>query len=457
MRVLYVVHQFFPKHISGTEQYVLALARAGRAAGDDVRVWAIDPTGRGPGEPPTEERRYEWEGVPVTSFRFDFPDVKNQVLVDWWNPRNAESFERLLQEFEPEVAHAFHLRLAGIDRLDQLERRAIPFLVHLMDFWFVCPIYLLLRTERELDAEGRPTGVVRQVQCDGPPDGGYGCFDCAHTGIAPWAREPWARARHAERRAAGAPPEDDLSGEQAGFAMIERPRRLAAALRRAAEVLAPSRTVAEALARAQASPPRLQVVPYAIDRARLERIAPAPGDAVHFGFLGTFAPHKGLAVLLEAFRGLPDPRVRLHCFGRFGTFPDYDATLRAIAADDARVTFHGAFAHAGIARALGGLHVLVVPSLWRENTPFVCLEARAAGLELVTSDLPGMTECVPVGRGRAFAAGDATALREQLAAAADDVRSRGHARLEPDRSIPDVHAQYADFRARYQVARGRAP
>ena len=102
------------------------------------------------------------------------------------------------------------------------------------------------------------------------------------------------------------------------------------------------------------------------------------------------------------------------------------------------------------AAVLGRLHVLVVPSLWRENTPFVVLEARAAGLEVVTSDLSGMTEAVPPGRGRAFAAGDPSALRGALAAAVADVRARGGRRLPLDRSIEDIQAQYAGFRRRYR-------
>jgi arylsulfatase A-like enzyme/glycosyltransferase involved in cell wall biosynthesis len=394
LRVLYVVHQFFPKFISGTEQYVLALAKAGRAAGDDVRIYSVDPDQREP-ERPAEARRYEVDGVPVVCHEFQKSDVRNHVLADWWNPRNAASFAALLDEMKPDVAHCFHLRFAGIDRLDQLAARRIPYLVHLMDFWFVCPNFLLLRDEPVVDAAGAPTGEKRKVQCDGPPDGGYGCFDCVHTVMAPWAREPWAREVRARRRAAGEAPADDPSGEQAGFAMIERPLRLREALGRAARAFAPSRTVQDALARAGIALPRLERMPYAIDRTGLDRLDPPPADSVQLGFLGTFAPHKGVAVLLEALRGLVDPGVRLRCFGRFGDDPGYDAKLRALAAGDPRIEFAGPFARADLARVLSGLHVLVVPSLWRENTPFVCLEGRAAGLEVVTSDLEGMTECVP--------------------------------------------------------------
>ncbi len=442
MRVLYVVHQFFPKYISGTEQYVLALARAGRAAGDDVRIYTVDPDWRQP-DRPAELLRYEFGGVPVVCHAFAKNAVKNHVLADWWNPQNEASFGALLDEFRPDVVHLFHLRFVGIDRIDQIVARRIRFFVHLMDFWFVCPNFLLLRDEPVGDGK-------RQVQCDGPPDGGYGCFDCVHTVMAPWAREPWARGRHAERRAAGEFPADDTSGEQSGFAMIERPRRLAAALARANGVISPSQTVKQALVRVGAAPPQLEVVPYAIDWSLLEGLEPPPRDVVHVGFLGTFAPHKGLAVLLEALRGLPDQDVRLDCYGRFGDFPDYDAKLRELAAGEPRIVFQGSFAREQLAHVLSGLNVLVVPSLWRENTPFVVLEGRAAGLAIVTSDLAGMTECVPADRGRSFAVGDPAALRAALAVTVAEVRARQLQRLPVDRSTMDVGDQYAAFRTRYR-------
>ena len=457
MRVLYVVHQFFPRHISGTEQYVLALAKAGRAAGDDVRVFTVDPDwGRSTLAPGLT--KYEFEGVPVAIHKIDPKRIHNWVLLDWWNPQVGPSFEQMLDEFRPDVVHVFHLRYVGIDRLDELEKRRIPFVVHLMDFWFICPNFLLLREEPvpildQLSHVSRTLDGKQLVQCDGPPDSGYGCFDCVHTGMLPWAREEWTRTRNAERRAAGEFPADEESGEQAGFAMTERPRRVAAALRRAATVISPSRTVKSALEKAGLAPPQLEIVPYAIDWSLLDGLPPAPTDAVHVGFMGTFGPHKGLAVLLEAFRGLDRRDVRLHGYGRFGDFPAYDQKLRELAAGDERIVFHGPFARKDLAKVIGGLHVLVVPSLWRENTPFVCLEARAAGVELVTSALEGMTECVPAGRGGSFEVGEARALQRQLETAIGRVKARRLARLERDPAIPSLDRQYSAFRERYAAAR----
>jgi GT2 family glycosyltransferase len=67
------------------------------------------------------------------------------------------------------------------------------------------------------------------------------------------------------------------------------------------------------------------------------------------------------------------------------------------------------------------LDVLVVPSIWIENAPFIIREAFAAGVPVVTSDLGGMAEMVREGvDGLLFPAGDAAALGAILRRLADD-------------------------------------
>jgi glycosyltransferase involved in cell wall biosynthesis len=47
-----------------------------------------------------------------------------------------------------------------------------------------------------------------------------------------------------------------------------------------------------------------------------------------------------------------------------------------------------------VGRILSGLDVLVVPSRWYENQPGVILEAFAAGVPVVATDVRGMSEFV---------------------------------------------------------------
>lgn len=433
MRILYVVHQFYPKYVSGTEQYVLTLARAARRRGDDVRVFAVDPDFR-ERNPPEDLKTFDYEGVPVTLYRFDKAAIKNHVLTEYRNPPVGAPFRALLDQLRPELIHFFHLLWVGVDRMEDARARRIPYVVHLMDFWYLCANFLLLRPDGRL--------------CDGPYDQGLSCFDCVHQGIAQWAREPWARDAHARMLGSGEAPVHETSGQAAGYAMVRRQDILRDALKSADCVIAPSRTVAEVLARAGTESPRTVHRPYSIDWDALKDLKSPPASPITMGFMGTFAPHKGVDVLLRAFRQVRGD-VRLNLHGRFGDYPEFDDLLKQIAADDRRIEFKGAFPRSALSRVLSDLHVLVVPSLWRENTPFVCLEARAAGLLLIVSDLDGMKEAVPTGRGRSFRAGDPDDLAKVMGEVIADLRARGGARLPADTTIPTTEQQYEDFRLLY--------
>ena len=79
------------------------------------------------------------------------------------------------------------------------------------------------------------------------------------------------------------------------------------------------------------------------------------------------------------------------------------------------IEFEGTFPSAEIFDVLENLDVLVVPSLWFENTPLVVYSAQAAGKIVVASDYPGISSSVRHGiDGLLFPAGDYRALAKLL-------------------------------------------
>ena len=65
--------------------------------------------------------------------------------------------------------------------------------------------------------------------------------------------------------------------------------------------------------------------------------------------------------------------------------------------------------------------VLVLPSLWYENTPFVVLESFAARTPVVATDVGGLAEIVQDGvNGELFRRGDAADLARCLQGLVDD-------------------------------------
>ena len=49
MNLVLVLHQYLPRHVTGTEQYVRSLAHGFSERGHNVRILAFEPTVRGRG------------------------------------------------------------------------------------------------------------------------------------------------------------------------------------------------------------------------------------------------------------------------------------------------------------------------------------------------------------------------------------------------------------------------
>jgi len=118
-----------------------------------------------------------------------------------------------------------------------------------------------------------------------------------------------------------------------------------------------------------------------------------PRLPLRIGYVGTLVWHKGLHVLLDAVRLLPSESYQLTIHGDTGVFPDYTADLKAQAAG-LPVRFAGGFERGEAPAVYAGMDVLVVPSIWMENSPLVIHEAFMAGVPVVAARIGGIADLV---------------------------------------------------------------
>jgi glycosyltransferase involved in cell wall biosynthesis len=162
----------------------------------------------------------------------------------------------------------------------------------------------------------------------------------------------------------------------------------------------------------------ISVSHYGIDVSNISNVSrnrsiPPP---LRVGFIGTIAPHKGCDLLIRAFRKLPsDLEATLTIHGNLQRFEAFVEQLYELARGDERITFAGPFQREEVGQVLSELDVLVVPSRWYENQPGVILEAFAAGMPVVATNLGGMSEFVKhEENGLLFELDDAEGLVHQL-------------------------------------------
>lgn len=155
---------------------------------------------------------------------------------------------------------------------------------------------------------------------------------------------------------------------------------------------------------------------YGIDPDPFRSFAKIPCNHLRFGFIGQILPHKGLGVLLEAFSRLNDPWATLMVYGDT-TYPparEYYRKIEHLAAKTG-VRMAGTFPPEKIAEVLAGLDVLVIPSIWAENSPLVVRNALLARLPIIASNVEGLTVYVHNGQnGLTFEPGDTQGLLECL-------------------------------------------
>ena len=128
-------------------------------------------------------------------------------------------------------------------------------------------------------------------------------------------------------------------------------------------------------------------------------VAPDPGSGpLRILYASAILPTKGPDRLLAAYARLPEGMATLTIAGPTPDFdgrPGFADALRQQAARTAGVSWIGEVPPAQMATLLARHDVLVLPSIWPENSPLVVREATAAGLRVIVGEVGGAAELAP--------------------------------------------------------------
>ncbi|MFI4876183.1 MAG: glycosyltransferase [Blastopirellula sp. JB062] len=144
-----------------------------------------------------------------------------------------------------------------------------------------------------------------------------------------------------------------------------------------------------------------------------------PAGSWTLGCVALFRPRKGIEVLLQALANLRNQghEVRLRAVGPFET-PQYQREIESLSQQlqlDEAVDWSG-FTQ-DVNHELSQMDLFVLPSLFGEGLPMVVLEAMAAGVPVVASDVEGVCEAIrPEIDGMLAAPADAGDLTQKILA-----------------------------------------
>lgn len=133
---------------------------------------------------------------------------------------------------------------------------------------------------------------------------------------------------------------------------------------------------------------------------------------LHFIFTGQLEKHKGLTILLEAWKeaGLSATEAKLSIAGS-GSMLKY---VQAQVKSQTNLEYVGFLDRPGIEQLLQRSDVVILPSLVYENSPTSLWEAAAHGLRALASDLGGIPELKPFLELKLFPPGDVGALAASI-------------------------------------------
>lgn len=418
MRIAQVIHAFPPYSVGGSENYTLALSKELQRLGHQVAIFhrIADFT--------KEEyalERGEMDGLQVWRMNhiFRYYDRFEKLYRD---EEIDKKFVAFLDAFQPQIVHIHHLTCLSTSSVLALKERSCPVVMTLHDYWLICQRGQFLKTDlalcsgqedkecvkclsRELSVSQtsrKITSGYRRVRADAPML--LNRFDAL-------LRKIYGLYWHVFLRRQG----------NAVQQVRRRMEHIQEICRNIDLFIAPSRFLTEKFLAFGIPPSRLLYSDNGYDVSNFsngQKQRREEGEKLRFGFIGVVFPPKGVHVLVEAFREIGADEAELIIHGAsvpYEGFDGYGEQLRRLVAGHTNIRFAGPYHPSEVRNILSTIDVLVVPSVWYENSPLTIHEAFLAGVPIITSDLGGMREFVEDEvTGLLFRPRDAVDLRKKI-------------------------------------------
>ena len=368
MTTLHIVHgsPLLDDSAGGTERYVHAIARQTGAT-----VVAPNHNSR---------NTATVDGAPYPFWSVGIKHNRKPVFRDTWsNPRFEEGLKKVLDQSAPDLVHIHHMAHVGLTITSILRRAGIPYVITLHDHHLLCVRGQMLNRDLE--------------RCDGPSL--QRCPECISEHLA--ASQNLHKAavvaklfgvrglarRYFEQRA---PSKDQVSR------WVDRDQAASDALNGASALFSPSAHLAERF-RDSGYDVTIQDLPLLTP---VVRTSAPEGSATKFLFVGSLIPSKGPHVLLEAMKSLPD--CSLDLWGPVLPYdgqPNWQKQITDLVDSTPNAKYNGTFSDEMRSSVYADAHVLVVPSIWEENSPLIVREGVAAGLHVIGTLGGGVGEIDP--------------------------------------------------------------
>lgn len=342
MKVLYVVHQFFPNHHTGTERLTLDTAKQVQRMGHFVSVLTFEPDKNSDGFVPIDENimknQYEIDSIPVIALKSNLPRLATYVF----DPFVEKHLREIVEAFD--IVHFTHpMRFASV--LKKCKELQIPTVLTLTDNWLLCPRGLLT-TDLQL--------------CDGP-DKGIKCVS-----VCKFGKEIFSRYEDAKYF----------------FENVDM-------------VFSGSNFVRWMFKHNDWNR-EISLNTFSVDYSHVKQIT-GNKESLVFGFIGSLIWQKGPHVLIEAFKKVESKNIKLKIYGKGVEDDFYSNRVYDLAKKDKRIELCGIFDYNDLPKVMKEISVIVIPSVYLEILPLVMQMTLAYKIPIIASRIGGLPEIIEDG------------------------------------------------------------
>lgn len=413
MKIVLVVHIFFPNWRAGTEVYTLNLSRSLRDCGHQLQLVCYEPSPNASADVEVIDDRYDDLPVHRILFRRDGPDF---LLKEYFNAAVERHLIDFFRQVQPDIVHVIHSMHISAAAITAAQHLGIPVVCTATDFWYICPTYRLIRADKSI--------------CRGP-ENFLQCMRCYNSEHHLWndavltslgRSNLIARILRPAARLLTATPFFSAATARNLRYILDRPQRLHEILSDVDVLILPNENTRGLLVENGVNARRVLVQGYGLSLPAHNSGAKKVSPKLRLGYIGTLDYAKGVHVLLEAMRLLSDERtIDLNIYGDTKSNPAYYSRLKEIAGADERIRFSGTFPNDRIAEIFSEIDLLVIPSLWYENTPLVLYSAFATRTPVVVSKIGSLADAVHHGtNGLLFEMGNPDQLAEEIRRVLED-------------------------------------
>lgn len=345
MNVVILVHEFFPDYYAGTSRVALNLAKQLKRMGHKIIVIAYDPSVKVKSDYNEGTnlfwKRYIFEGVETISFKYKKED--RNLNFDIFN--SDFDFSSILKVLNKalnnriDILHVVHpMRIGSMIKV--LKKKFNPSIVlTLTDLWLLCPRICFFNSYYTI--------------CEGPS-----IKRCANCGY---------KKADIERRFLEAKSLINLTDY----------------------VIFPSNLIKTIFEIYFTEIKNYKVIPHGIDYKDIKYYQSLTSkEALNFGYVGPVARHKGVHILIKAFRKLKVNNIKLKIYGEC-LDEQYWSAIKKIVKQDYRIEYYGKYDYKEISNIYKSIDVTVVPSICYESYGLSLIEALANKTPVVASNVIG--------------------------------------------------------------------